>query len=353
MKKKGISIISFLLICLLLFPPMAGASSVQVTDVKTTDWAAPSINNMLKNNYMHVDQKGRFWPHRAATRAEVAETIVNALQLPLNASLALQATDLPASHPQYKAIRKLVELGVMDNRTSIYPDSQVTRAQMAKMLSLAFHVVVDDKNEAKFSDCGKRHWATNYIESLADAGIVQGKPYQKYDPNGNVTRAQLAAMVSRGLQFKSQMAKLEMAYDFLGKTYISTFKENETWVNETITMVNAERKKKGLPLLVHDPYLDQLAVIKIQDMFEHEYFAHESPYYGHPWDMATIYEYQFSSFGENIARYLSSPRDVMRAWMASAPHKENILKSSYTNIGVAVKKDDNGKYYWIQLFSSK
>lgn len=353
MKKKGISIISFLLICLLVFPPMAGASSVQANDVKSSDWAAPSINNMLKNGYMSVDQQGRFFPYRQATRAEVADTIVKALQLPLNATISLQATDLPSSHPQYKAIRKLVELGVMDNRTSINPDSRVTRAQMAKMLSLAFHVVVDNKNEAKFSDCGKNHWAKNYIESLADAGIVQGKPHQKYDPNGYVTRAQLAAMISRSLHFTSQIANLEIAYDFLGKTYISTFKENEAWVNETITMVNAERKKKGLPLLVHDPYLDQLAVIKIQDMFEHEYFAHESPYYGHPWDMATIYEYEFSSFGENIARYLSSPRDVMNAWMASVPHKENILKSAYTHIGVAVKKDDNGKYYWVQLFSSK
>lgn len=353
MKKIGIRIISFLLICLLVFPPMAGAKSVQANDVKTTDWFASSINNMLKNGYMHVDQNSRFWPHRAATRAEVAETIASALQLPLNASISLKATDLPASHPQYQAIRKLVELGVMDNRASIYPDSKVTRAQMAKMLSIAFEVVVDNKNEAKFADCGPRYWATNYIESLADAGIVHGKPHQKYDPNGHVTRAQLAAMVSRSLYFESQIAKLEIAYDFLGKTYISTFKENEAWVNETITMVNAERKKQGLPALVHDPYLDQLAVIKIQDMFEHEYFAHESPYYGHPWDMATIYEYEFSSFGENIARYISTPREALKAWMASAPHKANILKSTYTHLGIAVKKDDNGKYYWVQLFSSK
>jgi uncharacterized protein YkwD len=353
LNKKGIGIISFLLTCLLLFPPMAGAKDIQANDVKQTDWSAPAINQMLKNGYMHVDQNGRFWPHRAATRAEVAETIVSALQLPLNASISLKATDLPTTHPQYQAIRKLVELGVMDNRTSLNPDSKVTRAQMAKMLSLSFDVVVDDKNEAKFADCGQRHWATNYIESLADAGVVHGKPNQKYDPNGHVTRAQLAAMVSRSLQFKAQIAKLELAYDFLGKTYITTFKENEAWVNETITLVNAERKKQGLPALVHDPYLDQLATIKIQDMFEHEYFTHKSPYYGHPWDMATIYEYEFTSFGENIARYLSSPREALKAWMASTPHRGNILKSTYTHLGVAVKKDDNGKYYWVQLFSSK
>lgn len=353
MKKKGFGIISFLLIIFVAFSPAVGAKGIQVNDLKTAEWAAAPIGEMVNKGYMHVDQNGRFYPYRAATRAEVAETIVNALQLPLDSTVQLQATDLPSTHPQYKAIRELVELGVMDNRAFINPENKVTRAQIAKMMSLAFGVVVDGKNEAKFLDCKPHHWATNYIESLSDAGIVQGKPNQKYDPNGHVTRAQLAVMVSRGLQFQTQLAKLEIAYDFLGKTYISTFKENEAWVNETITMVNAERKKQGLPALVRDPKLDQLAIIKIQDMFEHEYFAHESPYYGQPWDMATIYEYEFSSFGENIARYISSPQETVKAWMASTPHRGNILKSSYTHMGIAVKKDDNGKYYWVQLFSSK
>ena len=353
MNKRGIVIISFLIIFQLISSSVSQAKNVQPNDLKNAAWAVAPINEMLNKGYMHLSSNGNFYPNKAATRAEVAGTIVAALKLPLNATIELKATDLPASHPQYKAIHKLVELGVMDNRTLVNPEAKVTRAQIAKMLSLAFEVVVDDKNEAKFRDCGPSHWAKNYIESLADAGIVYGKPNQKYDPNGQVTRAQLAALVSRGLQFKSQLAKLEIAYDFLGKTYISTFKENTAWVNETITMVNAERKKQGLPALVHDPNLDQLAVIKVQDMFEYNYFAHKSPYYGQPWDMATLYEYEFASFGENIARYSTSPKEAVKAWMASPPHKANILKSTYTHIGVAVKKDDYGKFYWVQLFSSK
>ena len=353
MTKRAIVIISFLLILQLVSPSVSQAKGIQPNDLKNAAWAAAPIGEMLNKGYMQLSPEGHFYPNRAATRAEVAETIVAALKMPLNASVELKATDLPASHPQYKAIRKLVELGVMDNRPLVNPDGKVTRAQIAKMMSLAFDVVVDDKNEAKFRDCGPSHWAKNYIESLADAGIVYGKPQQKYDPNGHVTRAQLAAMTSRGLHFQSQLAKLEIAYDYLGKTYISTFKENTAWVNEVITLVNAERKKQGLPALVQDPYLDQLAIIKVQDMFEYDYFAHVSPYYGQPWDMATLYEYEFASFGENIARYSTSPKEAVKAWMASPSHRGNILKSTYTHIGVSVKKDDNGKYYWVQLFSSK
>ncbi len=78
-------------------------------------------------------------------------------------------------------------------------------------------------------------------------------------------------------------------------------------------------------------------------MLEHGYFDHKSPYYGNPWDMATLYDYKFSSFGENIARYLSTPEEAMKAWMASDTHRENMLKPTYTHIGVAIKKDDNGK----------
>ena len=224
---------------------------------------------------------------------------------------------------------------------------------MAKIIALAFHIVVDEKNESAFIDTQRDCWAKYYIESLADVGVITGKSNGSYGPYEYVTRAQLATLLTRAIDFNKQVEKLEVAYDYLGKTYITTLQEHEQWVNETIQLVNAEREKQGLSPLIQDPFLHQLAIIKVQDMLEHGYFDHESPYYGHPWDMATLYDYKFSSFGENIARYLSTPEEAMKAWMASHTHRENMLKSTYTHMGAAIKKDDNGRYYWIQLFSSK
>ena len=322
-------------------------------DVEPTYWAVSPIEEMIANGYMRVFEDGSFKPHQLSTRAEVAETIVKVLQLPLDATVPLKATDVQATHPQYEAFRKLVELNVFDNREKLHPEKLATRSQIAKIIALAFQIVIDEKNEAAFVDTQRNCWAKHYTESLADVGVITGKSNGTYAPYEWVTRAQLATLLSRALNFNEQVKKLEVAYDYLGKTYITTLQEHEPWVNETIQLINVEREKQGLSSLIQDPFLNQLAIIKVQDMLEYGYFDHKSPYYGNPWDMATLYDYEFSSFGENIARYFSTPEEVMKAWMASDSHRGNMLKLTYTHVGVAVKKDDSGKLYWIQLFSSK
>lgn len=88
-------------------------------------------------------------------------------------------------------------------------------------------------------------------------------------------------------------------------------------------------------------------------MINRNYFEHNSPYYGQSWDMATLFDYDYTSFGENIARNFQSPKEVMDAWMASDKHRSNILNENYTNIGIGIKPNENGNFYWVQLFSSK
>lgn len=342
-----------MLLCHLILPFTSSAKSIHLADVEPTYWALSSIDEMVANGYMRTFEDGTFKPHQKSTRAEVAETIVNVLQLPLDATIQLKATDVQATHPQYEAFRKLIELNIFDNRERLQPEKLVTRSQMAKIIAQAFDIVVDEKNEASFIDTQHNCWAKHYIESLADVGVITGKSNGTYGPYEHVTRAQLATLVTRALDFNKQVEKLEVAYDYLGKTYITTLLEYELWVTKIIQSVNEEREKQGIPPLIQDPLLNQLAIIKVQDMLEHGYFDHDSPYYGHPWDMAALYDYKFLSFGENIARYLSTPEETMKAWMASDTHRENILRPTYTHMGVAIKKDDNGRFYWIQLFSSK
>ena len=353
LSKKLVVVVSCMLLLQLLLPFTSSAKRVDLADVKPTYWAVSSIDEMVANGYMNVLENGTFKPQQKSTRAEVAETIVKVLQLPLDATIQLKATDVQATHPQYEAFRKLIELNIFDNREQLHPEKFVTRSQIAKIITLAFHIVVDEKNESAFIDTQRNCWAKHYIESLADVGVITGKNNGAYGPYEYVTRAQLATLLTRAIDFNKQVEKLEVAYDYLGKTYITTLQEYELWVTKTIQLVNEEREKQGLSSLIQDPSLSQLAIIKVQDMLEHEYFDHKSPYYGNPWDMATLYDYEFSSFGENIARYLSTPEEAVKAWMVSDTHRENMLKPTYTHIGVAIKKDDNGRFYYIQLFSSK
>ncbi|MGN1106483.1 MAG: CAP domain-containing protein, partial [Huintestinicola sp.] len=53
--------------------------------------------------------------------------------------------------------------------------------------------------------------------------------------------------------------------------------------------------------------------------------------------------------GENIAMGQCTPAEVMDCWMGSSGHKQNILSSNYTSVGVGYDPSSN---CWVQLFIS-
>ena len=113
-----------------------------------------------------------------------------------------------------------------------------------------------------------------------------------------------------------------------------------------IQLVNQERARHGLSELRPDWELSRVARIKSADMLENNYFSHNSPVYGSPFDMIKAFGLHYRSAAENIARGQQTPHDVFRAWMNSSGHRANIL-GDFSHIGVGYVED--GKY-WTQMF---
>lgn len=120
--------------------------------------------------------------------------------------------------------------------------------------------------------------------------------------------------------------------------------------NEVVRLVNAERAKNGLIALKQNWELCRVARYKSQDFINKNYFAHQSPTYGSPFDMMKNFGIRYSAAGENIAKGQNTPAAVMRDWMNSPGHRGNILSPAYTEIGVGAAKDKNGNLYWTQMF---
>lgn len=120
--------------------------------------------------------------------------------------------------------------------------------------------------------------------------------------------------------------------------------------SEVAKLVNAERAKAGLPALTLNWELSRVARYKSQDMIDKNYFSHQSPTYGSPFQMMENFGIRFTAAGENIAYGQRTPQEVMNGWMNSPGHRANILSSSYSQIGVGVAKASNGTLYWTQMF---
>lgn len=119
----------------------------------------------------------------------------------------------------------------------------------------------------------------------------------------------------------------------------------------TIQFTNQEREAQGLLPLNENPRLNQAAQIKLQDMFDFQYFEHESPNGDGPSDLADQAGYKYILVGENLA--LGNFKDdqaLVTAWMNSPGHRENILNKRYQEIGVAVGKGMfEGREVWLAV----
>ena len=89
---------------------------------------------------------------------------------------------------------------------------------------------------------------------------------------------------------------------------------------------------------------------KSTEMASKEYFSHTSPTYGSPFDQMKSNGISYRSAAENIAMGQRSAEEVVKGWMESPGHRQNILTPGFTHIGIGYDKNGN---YWTQQFIQK
>ena len=106
-----------------------------------------------------------------------------------------------------------------------------------------------------------------------------------------------------------------------------TFDTPEDYTTEVMRLVNAERANDGLPAYSCVESLIKPASIRAQESAE--LFAHIRP---NGSKCSTVYSdcgLTYKAAGENLAYGFSTPSDLVKAWMSSKSHRENILSANY------------------------
>ena len=112
-----------------------------------------------------------------------------------------------------EVVDTLVSLGVIEGfeNGSFQPNGTVTRAQMAKMI----YVLRTGNSDASAYNNDKTtftdingHWAAGYIKYCQSLNIIAGKSATKFDPNGNVTTQEAAKMLLVTLGYDAKKAGL-------------------------------------------------------------------------------------------------------------------------------------------------
>ena len=115
-------------------------------------------------------------------------------------------------------------------------------------------------------------------------------------------------------------------------------------------LLNNDRARYNMAPLIIDPALCRIARIKSEDMRDHQYFAHTSPTYGDVRQMLRKFGYSYAAAGENIAHHATIEK-AQAAFLSSPGHRQNIMSSAYTQVGLGVAIDENGFVYLTQIFA--
>jgi uncharacterized protein YkwD len=97
-------------------------------------------------------------------------------------------------------------------------------------------------------------------------------------------------------------------------------------------LVNREREAHGLPPLHASAELSRSAQGWSDEMVARRFFSHGSDFAAR----ISAAGYRWSAAAENIATGQPTPWAVVRAWMASPGHCQNILNPTYRDLGVGV-----------------
>lgn len=192
-----------------LSPPNALAADVNeksFSDVQASQHFYEAVKNLTARGIISGYEDGTFRPSENISRAHAAKIMALALGLDTINVKNPGFKDVSTSHPSYEAIAALVEAGVLkgyENNT-FNPDGNLTRAQMAKILVKGFKFEEEKYSNLPFDDVKNNEWHANYIQTLFANKITTGKTASKYDPNANITRGQAASLIYRTELTKKQ-----------------------------------------------------------------------------------------------------------------------------------------------------
>ena len=186
--------------------PSPVQAEVPFSDLSSVPWAVSGIENMKKHGFVSGDPDGLFYPNRDITRAEFVRILVVSMGFEANGD-AEKFTDVSESDWYYKDIMTARSNGIMlgSSNGAFEPNVQITRQDMVVMLYRITQIleidIEENANAIDFKDANEiADYASEAIEKLSGAGIIQGDGDGYFAPLNNATRAQAAIIVDRFIQ---------------------------------------------------------------------------------------------------------------------------------------------------------
>ena len=179
-----------------------GPCGMRFSDLTTAHWAYDYIGYLYCRNVVSGFPDGTFRPDSETSRAEFTKWISLAFGWNLYNPYYSSFSDVPRTHPYYQYIEtaKLRGIIVGYGDGTFRPGNTVTRAQATKMLVLGRGWPLVTPYNPTFPDVLGDNWCYGYVETALRRGIIGGFGDGTFRPNYPLTRAHLSKMLALTLQ---------------------------------------------------------------------------------------------------------------------------------------------------------
>ena len=179
--------------------PTARPQSNRFSDVNPSDFFYHFVLDLSDDGALGGYSDGTFRPYNQATRAQLVKIVVLAFHMPLYTGSEQSFSDVPLDHPFYNYIETAQRSGLVGGYSdgTFRPYNNVTRGQIAKIAVEASDMedMTNGNGIQSFSDVPVGSTFYNYIETAYANGILSGYADGTFRPNNDATRGQITKIV--------------------------------------------------------------------------------------------------------------------------------------------------------------
>jgi len=170
------------------------------SDVKKSDWFYNFVLEIYNDNITTGYPDGTYKPYSLVTRAQMAAFLARALKLNTpDRCTNPPFSDVPVTNSYCPYIEALKNIGITHGVGNGYydPEGYVTRAEIATFIVRALHLNTQPCTSRPFVDVPTDAWYCPFVQALKNAGMVSGYLDGTYRPDSGVTRAEMAAFLAK------------------------------------------------------------------------------------------------------------------------------------------------------------
>lgn len=162
-------------------------------------WAASAVDRLSAAGILQGDEAGQFRPARAVSRAEMAVILGRVFRYTDAGPTVF--SDVSASSWYGQDVSRVSAAGVIQGYADgrYQPEASVTRQEVITMLGRAFQLEAASQAALNTHEDGTSvsAYAREPVSAMLEAGYLRGDPAGRLNPKAQMTRAELAELLSR------------------------------------------------------------------------------------------------------------------------------------------------------------